>query len=747
MAGRYSGIAGIRQHIGILCRRAVLCGGMILFCAAVSGCGGRSGEISQEPAGALNGSAEDAENGGTKDTDKSHAPFSPEGFYEIRSEKEVLFEADAATELILAQYYQGEPVQLRCSWGEDAELGIVADIYLYKEDGTGELLFAKIPDLVNKLTRGIGLLAQDGSLYSVKGQFVRKWDSQGSLAYEKDLGMRVRDICQLVDGTIVVLVDDNRDKFVRATLMELKGDTGDIVNLTSVMLGLGGLGGYYMGIAAGQEGLLVMERSDGICEIDIKSGSRQTLLSFRNATIDISSEYGSTDKTLHDFRMLENGEAQILWEEVGEETKETGIPWGNKMVFSETLHLVEPDKTVLVLRGYDLSDRWLKEQVAEFNRMNQTYHVMLDADEEDVDEEDFARQTSIEMAAGKGPDILYGNVLGDYEQGVLEKGGFADLLPYVESGMEEQYFPVAFASYRQEGALYGINTVVRATGWMMKKEVLGGQETPDVEALVDALLAWQGEGMYGVNCDEEKILRAFLEGSESLWGMIDWEEGVCDFSRELFVKMLQAAKRYPYDIEKDDPILMNEELFSSFYYFGSTVVQEKTGNIVVGTLFEDGCYAKKQFRGADFMVNANSAHKEGAWEFISFLLGDEAQLALTDNGEVPVKRTAFEKSLEKSLNRVADEKKVEIGTYIVTDDGRIKKGADFQTYSEKDVTEEWVEEYRQAMEEVRVVPLRTESILKIVCQEAQDYFKGIKSAEQVAEIVENRVQLYLDERF
>lgn len=740
MAGKYFGLAGVRRHISTLCRKAALYGGLILACAGMSGCGKRQEETSWE---SMSVGAPDNQ---VKDTGNGTASAGGSGLYDIRSEVKELFGAEDGAELVFAQYYQGEPVQLRCKWGEDKELGAVANIYLYKEDGSSQLLFEGLADSVNKIIGGIGLLAQDGSLYYIKNQFVRKWDPDGRLVYEKDLGVRARDICQLADGTIVLLADDDKDKFIRAMLMELEADTGNAAGLNNVMLGMGGLGGYYIGIAAGQEGLLVIERSDGICEVDLESGSRRTVMSFQNATIELSSGYGDVTRTMHDFRMLESGEAEILWGEAGA-TEPGEIPWVNETVSCETLCMVETDRIVLVLRGYSLSDQWLKEQVASFNQSNQVYQVMLDAAGEGVEEEDFARQTSIEMAAGKGPDILYDGVLDSYEQGVMEKGGFVDLQPYVESSIdEEQYFPIAFGSCRQGDALYGINIQIRATGWIMKGEVLGGNETPDVETLVDALLAWPEEGMYGVNCDEEKILRSFLEGSETLWGMIDWEQGVCDFSGELFAKMLQAAKRYPYDWDKDCPILVWEDLFSSFYYFGSSAMQEKTGNVVAGTLFDDGCFAKKQFSGADFAVNVNSAHKEGAWEFISFLLGEEAQLALVDDRDVPVNRIAFEKALKNSLGEVADGKTVDVGAYIMRD-GQIKKDQNWHTYSEEDITEEWVEEYRRAMEEVRTIPLRTESILEIICQEAEDYFADRKSAEQVAEIVENRVQLYLDENF
>ena len=66
--------------------------------------------------------------------------------------------------------------------------------------------------------------------------------------------------------------------------------------------------------------------------------------------------------------------------------------------------------------------------------------------------------TQCRPAAGKGPDILYGEVLGDYAVGVFQKGGLVELSPYLaESGIKEtDFFPWAFSSYRDGGTIYGV---------------------------------------------------------------------------------------------------------------------------------------------------------------------------------------------------------------------------------------------------------------------------------------------------
>lgn len=77
-------------------------------------------------------------------------------------------------------------------------------------------------------------------------------------------------------------------------------------------------------------------------------------------------------------------------------------------------------------------------------------------------QEDYARQTSIEMAAGKGPDLIYEDLLGEYFYGVFQKGGFADMSPYLEaSGLKkEDFFPCVFERWQKDGKIYSVSTSI-----------------------------------------------------------------------------------------------------------------------------------------------------------------------------------------------------------------------------------------------------------------------------------------------
>ena len=430
------------------------------------------------------------------------------------------------------------------------------------------------------------------------------------------------------------------------------------------------------------------------------------------------------DTDIEDICQPEDGSIELLW------TYSDGS--GS---FLERLRMEKVDKIPLVCRGSISADSWLGERIARFNRENSDYHIVLEDCGINNDIQDFARLTSIQMGAGKGPDILYGNFMEDYMSGMLEKGALEELSPWLEaSGIhEEDYIPTTFATWRQGDQIYSVNYWVPVQYYLMSEKVLGSRETPDIETLADALLSWKGEGVWQKGLNSGQVLNWFLEGSDSLWGMVDWESGSCNFYTPLFGKLLEAARRYGDDGRKnlESGICERVPLWNLFF-FKWQEEREAAGQVLCGTLFDDGCYASS-LSSLTMAINANSSHKEGAWEFISLLIGEESQSTGMDTLRQPVHINAFEEWLQEKL------------IYELTTK-RVKNGADYTpAYYGEDTSEEKLAEYRQTIREARPLPLRTRPILTIILEEAEDYFNGSKSGDEITKIINNRVQLYLDE--
>lgn len=266
----------------------------------------------------------------------------------------------------------------------------------------------------------------------------------------------------------------------------------------------------------------------------------------------------------------------------------------------------------------------------------------------------------------------------------------------------------------------------------MDSAVTGSTEEPDIETLIDALLSWKEDAIYADRVNSSGVLELFLEGSENLWGMVDWNKGTCDFSGELFAKILQASKRYGYDPKNHLPSLTQTELYFLYSYMDSATRKEE-GKVMAGTLFDDS-YHVKPGSGYTLMINADSAQKEGAWEFLCFLLSDEAQTHrdFVDSSIYPVSKDAFHAMIEQEQTEGR----------VITD---ASSGKVILRKGRYDLTDSRAEELEEILEGARFLPVKTTPILEIIRDEAQDYFDGIKTIDEVSLLINNRVQLYLDE--
>lgn len=626
-----------------------------------------------------------------------------------------------------AQFWKGEPVQL---WAETSLNG--GKVFLYRKDGSSEILLENAPGQYAAYdTKYVWYIDREGDFYCYVTVYVDidrenraqgtlvKMLSSGEVLYEKKLeaGVIINDLCQTDDGHVYIQLQE-QGKETRL-LAEVDPATGEVLPDSRTEIPLTFM--VYLGTAEGfpaVTGYTMDEPSHKIMKVEKAGGSLSPAMYFTGTS------YGWPDgMRLQDFRMLEDGQIEFLWTDY----------YGHSSLWQK-LRMEKLEKTPIVLRGIFYSDTWLANQAVRFNRENDTYHVIIEdcADRNGV--KDFARLTGVQVGAGKGPDILCGSsLLSDSINGMLEKGVLEELNPYMEaSGVrEEDYFPLTFSSWRQGESIYAVNPRVSVRDYQIDEAVLGSRETPDIETLTDALLSWEGDSLYQRGYSSRSVLRTFLEGTENLWGMVDWENGSCDFDTPLFGKLLETAKRYGDDGRKglQSPV-MYSQYFTNITHFKGREEQEEEKKVTCGFLFDDGCHAAAASTYA-MAINANSAHKEGAWEFIRFLIGEEAQ-SDTSKSTPPVHRDVFETWMQEIIDTLVKEHYVN-GILIHPSGSGI------------DASEKKQEEYRKAIEDARPLPIRTEPVLAIVLQEAEDYFNGGKSAEEVSKVINNRVRLYLEE--
>ena len=377
----------------------------------------------------------------------------------------------------------------------------------------------------------------------------------------------------------------------------------------------------------------------------------------------------------------------------------------------------EKEKTILTLLVCAMqgADSNFAKYVKLFNNQSDDYYVEVITCHYGDELRDMRTRVNLEIASGGGPDLLVEDVF-VVDNDELDKGAIVDLSPYLEeSGItKETYFP-GYASLVYKDKVYGITPYAGVVTYGIKEEVLGGQECPDMDTLLDRILTYPEEACFQFPQEAPgRTLRMLLRGSESVLGAVDWENKTCDFTIPIFSKALDVAKRCAEGAQKGcEPIAKS---FSLSMATCGELENESQGYVLLGTYFDDGWYPTC-FGSDILMINGNTKNLDGAYAFLSFLLTKTAKSYEIN----PIHREIWEKAYETNVKRI------EAGSY--------------HAELNEDIKQRLIEIYDNA----RYEPRRAKTVLNIVYEEADAFLTGQKSKEEVIDIIQRRVSMYLAE--
>lgn len=436
-----------------------------------------------------------------------------------------------------------------------------------------------------------------------------------------------------------------------------------------------------------------------------------------------------------DGQEVEQSEATQESMQVKEESQTTSKDSAQGKNDSQT---PKAQKTKIVVRGQEF-DELIKECVALFNEQSEAYVVQLDTRTNGVNE--FQKETYEELINGLGADIFTVDSLSD-TYSLVNTGIVADLKLYLEvSGIrEEDYFSFAIDGWREEDKIYGVNVYVQPEGCWMDADFLG-EEPYTVESMLTNMQKTP-KSVFRQYSSWEKDLAYCLSGSDNLWGMIDEQTGTCNLQTELLKQLIETFYNHSFYGRNDVPIVAGALMDTYWYKFVSEEELKKEGKVRIGYFSDDGLCT---FSSLDnmFLINANSPNVEGAWEFLEFMLGEQAQ-SLMKYDRYPVSREVFEKLMTHEMEEGA----------VMDGEDTVLKAGNQRYYEENgaeayrarfDLTEEKIAEIRSIVENAKATSLKTASIIKIIAEEYRLYRWEDTSVEEFASLVEAKVKRYLDE--
>ena len=162
----------------------------------------------------------------------------------------------------------------------------------------------------------------------------------------------------------------------------------------------------------------------------------------------------------------------------------------------------------------------------------------------------------------------------------------------------------------------------------------------------------------------------------------------------------------------------------------------ENGIVRIGYPTEGGNGALLNIYGG-LAISSRCKDPDGAWQFVKTMLSDQVQ---EDQWSFPVTVKAFDKVMEEAMKR--DSYQDENGQTVYVDSVGYIGDVEYHT---GELTQEQADAFRDYVNGAAVAGSYDEDIMNIITEEAAAYFAGDKSAAEVADLIQNRVTIYLGE--
>lgn len=362
----------------------------------------------------------------------------------------------------------------------------------------------------------------------------------------------------------------------------------------------------------------------------------------------------------------------------------------------------------------------------------------------------------LDLAMGKGCDLL---VVSPQNLTILaDKRGLEDLSSYLDKSEKvnrEDLFDIALEVGTAGGRWVGIlpdftvwailveKGYTEDGGWTIEKYLALMDRNPDVP-------------LFGVS-DPQKAGVGLMNICYMLTeSFVDWEKRTCSFESEEFIQALELVKSYAQRFRKADYNNLAPDIYEMLY---QGQIQTETIEIRSKKYFSEyqdirdaflGSYDLAGFPNPEgkaaysmqgltqkmYCMNASSAKKDAAWTFLEYMLSDyqESMDGSGDQG-FPVRRDILERQLQEEIGAELTEKAYRQNHYskeMVPQRGRF--------------TEEDKERLLYILDHASPpTVLQGGAFWAILDEELGAFFAGDKTAAKTAEVIQNRVTVYLNE--
>ncbi len=412
-----------------------------------------------------------------------------------------------------------------------------------------------------------------------------------------------------------------------------------------------------------------------------------------------------------------------------------------------------PQKKVLTIAGISAGPN-VNAAIDAFQKAHPDYRVELKTYSNEIvgmkqagDEVDLTsmiQQFNTDVIADNNADIYILDNLPYYKY--IDKGLLADLGPMLEaSGLDmSKYYGNIFDACKVDGALYTLPTAFSFDMLAGKEGNMPAGDTPSTDDFFNAannlpagIAALPGE-------DATQAFTEYMKNNYTY--LVDQAAKTARFGTPEFINLLNQFKSLadtkmsgksmedasPQELVGDGTLAFTPMQFRGIQELA--MIKAFAGDDVKLSgmpSMEQGAYNFTP-RGL-YGINASSQNKEIAWEFIQSLITDDVQSDMTQMNGFPVNRTALQNIINQTI---------EDGSNANT---RMVIGTPTKQVEVKPLSKEEYDTFAANIDKLNRVSAPDANIVNILNEELPSFFSGQKSAEDVAALIQNRVETILNE--
>ncbi len=484
------------------------------------------------------------------------------------------------------------------------------------------------------------------------------------------------------------------------------------------------------GFSVGVEKDFLVNDGTKLYEYDLSSQSYEEVLTWLDC--DINGSYVVCVSAMEDGNLL----AVITdWD--------TGVTEIAKLVKTAIADAVQKEEIVI---GTLYESQELQAAAVAFNKESEKYHVTIKTyidmnNWTETSYQDAITNLNNEITSGANcPDILDLSQLN--EQQLAAKGVLEDLNPYLEQSnkySKEDFVDGILEGYTYENILtsipttFNINTIVGKSselgtemGWSLEEMVAFAKEHPDAQLFDGVTQATMMQYCLMYNQDS----------------FVDWSKGECYFDSDEFRTLLEFVGMFPVEIDWETfeggmkveerqagEILLENAYISEFQdvqIYPAIYGEDVT---FIGFPTTDGSVGCAMEAGTRYGITTKSAQKEGAWAFIESYL---------DYSKDSMYIWGFS-TLKDRLQQQIDE-------CMQAQDGASSIGWEDWEYTYHTPTQEEVDLVKELIAIAKPGSnIANDEIMVIINEEAEAYFQGQKTIDEVVSIIQSRAQIYISE--